>query len=78
MVKEIKEERLAIVATLSRPIPGGPAIVECRVDYTVGSSDGLIEARSFVPTLTASQEKALKDFAMLMLKVVKKGENIAD
>ena len=77
MVKEIKEERLAIVATLSRSIPGGPVLVECRVDYNVASSDGLMESRSLVPTLTANQEKVLKDFAMLMLKAVKTSENIA-
>ncbi|KKL73205.1 hypothetical protein LCGC14_2077230 [marine sediment metagenome] len=68
MAKIVKEERLAIILTLTRE--GGTVEVSCRADYEVSSED-LVVARSHVPKLTVAQEDAVKKFAAGILTEIK-------
>ncbi|KKL95354.1 hypothetical protein LCGC14_1855450 [marine sediment metagenome] len=69
-MKVVKEERLAIILTLTRERGTSPVEVSCRADYEVASDD-LVVTRSHVPKLTVAQEDALKKFAAGILTEIK-------
>ena len=68
MAKVVREERLAIILTLTRE--GGTVEVSCRADYEVSSED-LVVSRSYVPELTVTQKNAVKKFAAGILTEIK-------
>ncbi len=74
-MKNIDEERLAIVLTLTRQGGTGPVEVTCRADYTV-TSDGLSVTRAIEPTLTPTQVTTAKNFGASMLAVIKSQEGV--
>lgn len=79
-MKEVKEERMSIVLTLTRGTDEEgdllPVEVECRADYEVASED-LTATRSMDVDLTIAQKKAIKDFGADILKKIKESEGIA-
>ena len=75
MAKSIREERLAIVFTLTRVGGTGLIKVICRADYEVTSED-LVVTRSFEPTLTPAQENTAKTFGTDILSQIKDKEGV--
>lgn len=80
MAKIVKEERLALVITLSREGGTGPVEVSGRADYDLTCDDflnsGESVSRSHELNLTPTQENAIKTFATDVLQEIKDAEGV--
>lgn len=71
-MKQVKEERLAIVIELTRE-GANPTVTSCRVDYEV-TSEGVTEHRHYVPELNTGQVNAAKGLGAALLADIKQLE----
>lgn len=72
-MKQVKEERLAIILNLTREGGIEPVQISCRADYEV-TAEGLTEHRAYSYQLSDSEEKTVKAFAAAILAQIKQLE----